>query len=392
MSELLEKCDVCQALIDEEDLFCANCGAEAPAREALEITDVQTVTRGFECNGCGASMTYDASAQTLRCPFCGSESLREEPSQKSIAPRRVIPFQHNKEEAIATMRQWLGTGFWRPGDLSQAAAVTKIAAVYVPYWVFTAKTFTFWSADTDQTPYSARGDWMPLTGTHHGNYAGVLVGASGVLTPAETNALCPYDLGAAMPPEQVDLKHTIVEQFRVQRKYARPQARQGLEGLEQQACSQYVPGRHRNLRVNVRIEGLSSEAVLFPVWVMAYRYEDRLFRFLVNGQTGKSSGEAPTSFKKILAVIGIVILAIVLLLGLVGVLGAVVGDRGATQPSSRAFRIAAASAMISPEGKYAATTSNHHGRRWLEKQRWAVPPNCRRKTTTVTSARHAWRI
>ena len=295
MADVLQKCTVCSGLIDEEDLFCANCGAESPNSDVLTITDVQTVTRGFDCQGCGASMTYDASAQSLRCPFCGSESLEEQPAKKSIAPRRVVPFAQDRDAAISIMRKWLGRGFWRPSDLSQTAAVTKIAAVYVPYWVFAAKTFTYWTADSSQTPSSARGDWMPLTGQHRGNYAGLLIGASGVLTPGETTAICPFDLVAAVPPEQVDLENTVVEQFRVRRKYARPKARQGLENLEAEACIQHVPGRHRNMQVNLRIEGLSSEAVLFPVWVMAYTYQERVFRFLVNGQTGKSAGQKEMS-------------------------------------------------------------------------------------------------
>ena len=30
MSEVIERCAICEGLLDEEDLFCANCGAEAP--------------------------------------------------------------------------------------------------------------------------------------------------------------------------------------------------------------------------------------------------------------------------------------------------------------------------------------------------------------------------
>lgn len=84
----------------------------------------------------------------------------------------------------------------------------------------------------------------------------------------------------------------------MQRKYARPLARQGLESLERAACAEYVPGRNRNLKVNVRLEGLSSEPVLLPIWVMAYRYQNQVFRFLINGQTGKATGEAPNLVEK----------------------------------------------------------------------------------------------
>ena len=36
---------------------------------------------------------------------------------------------------------------------------------------------------------------------------------------------------------------------------------------------------------------------------MAYRYNERLFRFLVNGQSGQATGEAPISYYKIAAAI-----------------------------------------------------------------------------------------
>jgi hypothetical protein len=97
----------------------------------------------------------------------------------------------------------------------------------------------------------------------------------------------------------------IVEQFRVQRKYARPLAHQGLENLDREACQRYVPARCRNMRLNVLLEGLTSEPVLLPVWIMAYRYRDQLFRFLVNGQTGRATGQAPVSWNKILGVVAI---------------------------------------------------------------------------------------
>ena len=64
------------------------------------------------------------------------------------------------------------------------------------------------------------------------------------------------------------------------------------------------------MHVNVRLDGLTSEPVLVPVWIMAYRYQDRVYRFLLNGQTGKATGTAPSDWKKA-ALIIVVIAAIV---------------------------------------------------------------------------------
>ena len=195
----------------------------------------------------------------------------------------------------------------------------------MPYWVFSGQTFTYWTADTSQTPPGARASWYPVSGEHRGTYSGVLIGASGVLTPSETLSLCPFELSTGVPPEQVDLNNVVYEQFRVQRKYARPLAQQGLESLEAQACQQYVPGNCRNMKVNLRVENLAAEPVLLPVYIMAYQYRQKVYRFLVNGQTGRHSGTSPTSYKKIAAVIGLVILGVLCLLLCLGVIGAVAG-------------------------------------------------------------------
>jgi hypothetical protein len=261
-------------------------------------------------------MSYDARAQSLRCPFCGSTNLKDQPDATSIEARRVIPFGVDRDGASAALRRWLGNGFWRPNDLSERAAITNMVAVYVPYWLFQTKTFTYWTADTSQTPAGARGDWYPLSGQHHGQYEGHLIGASGVLTPQETKLLCPFDTASSVSPNEADLDTTIVEQFRVQRKYARPLARQGVEELERQACGRYVPGHSRNLKVNVRLEGLSSEPILLPVWILAYSYRGQVYRFLLNGQTGKATGNAPTSRVKVAVAFTLVaVLVIAVLFG-----------------------------------------------------------------------------
>jgi predicted RNA-binding Zn-ribbon protein involved in translation (DUF1610 family) len=333
MTDLIAKCQVCQSLLDEEDLFCANCGTEAPHRAKAARDQSRMATHNFECTGCGASMSYDAKAAALRCPFCGSVNMVQKTDARVLAPNRVIPFRVEKDDAVAAMRHWLGSSFWRPSDLAQQARVVEMTPVYVPYWVFQARTHTYWTADTNRTPIGARGDWYPLSGDHHGDYAGLLVGASGALTPRETSQLCPFDLSEGESPEKVDLENVTVEQFSLPRKYARPLARQGLEASEAAACTaNYVPGRARNVHVNVRIESMSSEPVLLPVWIMAYRYRETLYRFLVNGQTGRSTGVAPVSWKKIIMVAAIVLVAAIIVLGIVaaasgGQLGHLPADR-----------------------------------------------------------------
>ena len=313
MPLVLQKCSICGAILDEEDLFCANCGTEAPGGRSGADGRTLKATNNFTCDGCGASMSYDASAQNLRCPFCGSEKLHAQHDAKVLAPEAICPFGTTRDQAQEALKRFMGGSFWRPGDLVQLSRLTRLTQVYVPYWIFSATAHTHWTADTSQVPAGARASWYPISGDHEQHYENILVGASGALTPAETHALCPFDLGQAVSPDQVDLANVVYEPFLVQRKYARPQAIAGFEQMELAACRELVPGSARNVHVAVLLEGLIGRPVLLPIWIMAYQYRDRTYRFLVNGQSGRHTGEAPFSYAKLAAVIGISIAALLLL-------------------------------------------------------------------------------
>lgn len=271
-------------------------------------------------------MNYDASVQTLACPFCGSEKVEEQKQTRTLAAKSVIPFEVDQTRAQGILRHWLGASFWRPSDLAKTAVVEKLTRVFVPYWAFSANTFTYWTADSSQTPPGARGDWVPMFGHHRSHYDDVLIGASSVLSPQETHALCPFDLSKGKPKKDVPMDGIINERFVVQRKYARPLARQSIEQLERQACDVYVPARSRNVKVNVRLEGLQSTPILLPVWIMAYRYKGEIYRFLVNGQNGQHTGSAPFSYMKLMMILGGVGL-VALLIGLMIICAGAIGMR-----------------------------------------------------------------
>ncbi|MFO1417042.1 MAG: primosomal protein N' (replication factor Y) - superfamily II helicase, partial [Methylotetracoccus sp.] len=64
-------------------------------------------------------------------------------------------------------------------------------------------------------------------------------------------------------------------------------------------------------RMEVEHSGTTFKHVLLPVWVAAFNFVGRQYRFVVNGRTGEVHGERPWSAWKIA---GAVALAIVLFL------------------------------------------------------------------------------
>ena len=311
------RCTLCRNMVDPEDLFCASCGREVEPEVSAggAPQPLEQGLLGFDCRGCGASMTYDASARAMRCAFCGSNDLApQEGTTGRVRPTRRVPYTWTEAQAHEAFAAWIRRGFWRPGRLKLEAQVVVTQAVYVPCWVFAAQTDTSWCADSSQTPPSARADWCPVAGRSPGQVEDVLVLASGVLTAAEVEGLLPFGLETAVPYRREDVGQVAVEDVGVSRRGARPAAHASIDALERERCAQFVPGRSRNVHVNALVTDMSSEPVLLPVWINAYRWRERSYRFLVNGATGRVVGEAPWSKVKVGAA---VLLALALVAALV---------------------------------------------------------------------------
>ncbi len=57
--------------------------------------------------------------------------------------------------------------------------------------------------------------------------------------------------------------------------------------------------RQRIHTVQTDVRDITFKHILLPVWLAAYKYNGKTFRFVVNGQTGRVQGERPWSAWKI---------------------------------------------------------------------------------------------
>ena len=57
--------------------------------------------------------------------------------------------------------------------------------------------------------------------------------------------------------------------------------------------------RQRIHNVQTAVSDVTFKHILLPVWLAAYKYRGKTYRFVVNGQTGRVQGERPWSAWKI---------------------------------------------------------------------------------------------
>ncbi len=345
----MPKCTGCRADIEATTTTCPYCGTavgaapaatpEAPAAPptATSSSTGELQAKGaagsgygrevntFSCKSCGAKVSYDPSVKALACAYCGSAYVIEKSEMpESERPSRVVPFAFGREDAEKKFWTWLGKGFFRPRDLTKGSSINEIRGVYMPFWAFDADADSSWSADAGyyyyvKEPYTekdAQGHtqtkyrdvrhtrWEPARGSHRGRYDDWLISASKGLDQEWVAKIVPFDMAQAKPYSGDYLAGYGAENPSIKPSEAQNIAQKELQEKEVEACGKMVPGdTQRNLNVSTRFSNWAYDLAILPLWIAAYRYKGKVYRFLVNGQTGEVQGTAPFSWLKLILVI-----------------------------------------------------------------------------------------
>jgi hypothetical protein len=104
-------------------------------------------------------------------------------------------------------------------------------------------------------------------------------------------------------------------------------ARGQMREMSKDACRSAIHSNHvRNFSMNADFSDETWRFILLPVYIAAYRFGEKGYQVMVNGQSGKVAGQKPVAWRKVLAVI-----LLALLPGLIaGLVGMLQGSSGGT--------------------------------------------------------------
>lgn len=342
-------CDACGCPIEQGDRFCPACGTPNPAFDQPASAQAKPDKKFIRCESCGSEITTDLDHRSYTCPFCDSTYVVEfAPDQSHRQPPEfVIGFAINPEQATEKFHAWLNTNSWyRPGDLQQARIDEKLKGIYLPFWSFSMLADSRWRSSIGEywyrtetyTTVNSKGkpvvrtrqvretEWWPLNGKHHRYYSGFLVSGSHGLPQSQAERIKPFNLPALKRYEPFYLAGWISEEYSVERDEARQLCEQEFLRREQSNIAAFLPGdTHRDLHVTTDFSQVNSDLILLPVYLLSYRYKDKLYQFMINGQTGKMDGDKPVSGMRIGMLIGGIALLLLCLIIILVVLGAIGG-------------------------------------------------------------------
>ncbi|MFQ6754055.1 primosomal protein N' (replication factor Y) - superfamily II helicase [Cereibacter sphaeroides] len=276
--------------------------------------------RTTPCPSCGALVEFEGATHATQCPFCATPVVAGTGETRLLKPQAVIPFRLTEREARQAMTDWLGRLWFAPNGLVQYARKGRaLSGLYVPYWTFDAATRSRYTGQRGDAYYTTRTvtvevngrpqrrtervrqiRWTPVSGRVAREFDDVLVLASQSLPRHYTEALEPWDLSALEPYRADWLAGFTAEGYTVGLPEGWSRAQEIMARTIRGDVARDIGGDEQRVgQVETAYDRETFKHVLLPVWMAAYRYGGKSYRFVVNGQTGRVQGERPWSAWKI---------------------------------------------------------------------------------------------
>jgi hypothetical protein len=324
-------------------LACAACGhkrvlpeptpdAQAAAVREQDYLDAlrrraarepQLEARVVDCPSCGAQTRFEGHVVGDACAFCAAPLLLDRAHvERLIQPQALIPFALDKTAAQRVFAQWVAGRWFAPNALKATVRQADgVKGVYLPWWTYDAATMTTYRGERGTQRRVAENrpnataqagaatmrvvtDWLPTSGAVPVGFDDLLVVGSSSIPPHLARVLDRWDLKRLRPPTDDVLAGFAVEVYRTDLEAGFRQARQQMEPAIDGAIRRDIGGDTQRIHARQTVvDDIHFKHLLMPVWIGSYRFGGKLYRIVVNGQSGEVEGDRPWSKWKIAAAV-----------------------------------------------------------------------------------------
>ncbi len=292
-------------------------------------------TRIIHCDGCGAETVLKDESVAQFCTFCGSSHIVKHEEIPGIKPESLIPFQIGRETAKELFKKWLKGKFYAPKKVKVNHKLDRLTGVYIPYWTYDSDTFSTYTAHKGTYYYVTKTEvvyengrsktvqrrvrkirWEYVSGSYEKYYNDLLVNASNNVDANIIEAIEPFDLDKLEHYEPEYLSGFTAERYSVELDEGWEEAKKDiLDDIHYGVVEKIGGDTVRNLNIDTSYNGIWFKHILLPVWMSSYKFKDKVYRFMINGETGEVQGKSPISVIKtiltIIIILGIIWMAVV---------------------------------------------------------------------------------
>jgi len=286
--------------------------------------------RIIKCESCGALTILDENSTAQFCAFCGSSHIIKTEEAAGIVPESLIPFLISKDKAEELFSNWIKKLFFAPRALRTSYNINKMNGIYIPFWTYDSETFSDYTAErgtyyyVTETEWVGQGaerkqvtkqvrktSWSVTSGNYSKFFNDILINASSQIDKHIMSKLEPFNLNELVQYKPEFLSGFLAERYSINLKSGWNLAQEKIESSLRDELRQHIGGDEvRNLSFSTSYDAVKFKHILLPIWISAYIYKVKVYRFMINGQTGEVDGESPVSIVKVMILI-LLILAVI---------------------------------------------------------------------------------
>lgn len=296
------------------------------SEQALEVS----------CGGCGSVVAFEPPEVAGTCPFCAATIIAQpKAADPLIAPDGVLPVKIPQKGAQAQVREWIQTRWFAPNALKRMAQQEGIRGVYLPFWDYTADTNSrytgergehYWETETytetdsqgntvTQTRQVQHTNWYPASGRVSRSFDSLLIAATRSVSEHRLNALEPWDLEVLCAYEPAYLAGFKAQRYQMEFPQGFEEAKGIMRRTIEDDVRKDIGGDEQRIDdIDTSYFNVTFRHLLLPVWIGAYRFQNKVFQVMVNARTGEVQGERPYSAWKITFVVLVVIIVLLLII------------------------------------------------------------------------------
>ena len=328
-----KKCPNCGSNLffdtEHHSMMCGNCGSvfdpetldrtgsfalSNPEKDydgKIEMSEDDKRRHEIVCNSCGAQIVTDENTSATFCAFCGSPAIVTRRLTREFKPDYIIPFAFGKDKAVSLFKEHCDDIGHLPKNYINDEVLAKMTGLYVPTWIISSEVEARLNGIarvgrvTDHI-YEENAGSGTVTSDNYSQriYAKAKFRLKDIPFDGEKkfpdrlmSAAEPFDFTELVPFRPEYLQGYFAEKYDEQPLDMTDKIYRRLDKYVLEVShtldlgyDSFTPD-YKSSRTRYRNQVIKY--ALLPVWFLTLEYKGIRYQYIVNGQTGKVSGEFP---------------------------------------------------------------------------------------------------
>lgn len=304
-------CEYCKRVYTKEevDAYEQKRGVEELTSET-EAVKLETNAEGmdiYSCPNCGAEIVADEATSATFCVYCKNTAILKNKLVGAFNPSKIIPFHHTLDDAKTAFKSITKGKPLAPKEFTSNANIEQIKGIYIPFWLYDysvgasivadAKRITSWTSGNYRY---TKTDTYLAERSGSMNFYRIPVDGSTRFANDIMNSIEPFDYNNLVPFSHSYLSGFLAEKYDVDASGAMTEALNRANNSATEVLRSDIIGYNTVVVTgqNHNANMTNNEYVLLPVYLLNVKYNNKMYTFAMNGQTGKMIGDIPVDKKK----------------------------------------------------------------------------------------------